>query len=69
MYSPLDQDMNGRHLRAMFMGLPSKKDYPDYYQVIMEPIDMTMIDAKIKADKVSAWVLAKCQHFSCIGIN
>lgn len=34
------------------MVLPSKKDYPDYYQVISEPIDMTMIEAKIKADKV-----------------
>ncbi|XP_025107181.1 protein polybromo-1-like isoform X2 [Pomacea canaliculata] len=45
------QDVNGRMLRNIFMGLPSRKDYPDYYQVIMEPIDMTMIEAKIKADK------------------
>ncbi|XP_076447907.1 protein polybromo-1-like isoform X4 [Babylonia areolata] len=44
-------DANGRLLRTIFMGLPSRKDYPDYYQVIMEPIDMTMIEAKIKADK------------------
>ena len=46
------KDINGRLLRNIFMGLPSRKDYPDYYQVIMEPIDMTMIEAKIKADKV-----------------
>ncbi|KAK7457993.1 hypothetical protein BaRGS_00039138 [Batillaria attramentaria] len=44
-------DVNGRLLRPIFMVLPSRKDYPDYYQVIMEPIDMTMIEAKIKADK------------------
>ncbi|KAL8620376.1 hypothetical protein ACOMHN_013001 [Nucella lapillus] len=47
-------DLNGRLLRIIFMGLPSRKDYPDYYQVIMEPIDMTMIDAKIKTDKYSS---------------
>ena len=35
------------------MVLPSRKDYPDYYQVIMEPVDMTMIEAKLKAEKVS----------------
>ncbi|XP_041350352.1 protein polybromo-1-like isoform X3 [Gigantopelta aegis] len=41
----------GRFLRQIFMELPSRKDYPDYYQVILEPIDMTMIEAKIKAEK------------------
>ncbi|XP_059161313.1 protein polybromo-1-like isoform X4 [Physella acuta] len=44
-------DVNGRLLRPIFMVLPSRKDYPDYYQVIMEPIDLTMIDSKLKADK------------------
>lgn len=40
------------------MVLPSRKDYPDYYQVIMEPIDMTMIEAKLRADKVRhPWLL------------
>ena len=43
----------GRFLRQIFMELPSRKDYPDYYQVILEPIDMTMIEGKIKAEKVS----------------
>ena len=32
---------------GVFMELPSKKDYPDYYEIISEPIDMNMIDAKI----------------------
>lgn len=35
----------------MFLALPAKKDYPDYYKVITEPIDMTMIENKIKLDK------------------
>ncbi|KAK6994776.1 protein polybromo-1-like isoform X1 [Biomphalaria glabrata] len=44
-------DINGRLLRPIFMVLPSRKDYPDYYQVIMEPIHLTMIESKLKADK------------------
>jgi len=36
----------------MFRTLPLKKDYPDYYKVISEAIDMTMIENKIKLDKV-----------------
>ena len=35
----------------MFMEKPSKKLYPDYYQVIAEPIDMLTIEANIKAEK------------------
>ena len=34
------------------MFLPSKKDYPDYHKVITDPIDMSMIENKIKGDKV-----------------
>ena len=33
------------------MEKPSKKLYPDYYQVIAEPIDMLAIEANIKAEK------------------
>ncbi|ESO85726.1 hypothetical protein LOTGIDRAFT_227755 [Lottia gigantea] len=50
-YKHYFQDFNGRLLRGIFHVLPSKKDYPDYYQVIMEPIDLSMIEAKIKAEK------------------
>lgn len=35
----------------MFMEKPSKKTYPDYYQVITEPIDMLTIETNIKAEK------------------
>ncbi|XP_050414822.1 protein polybromo-1 isoform X3 [Patella vulgata] len=44
-------DVNGRLLRGIFQILPSKKDYPDYYKVIMEPIDLSMIENKIKSEK------------------
>ena len=33
---------------GVFMELPSKKDYPDYYEIISEPIDMGMIETRIK---------------------
>jgi len=44
-------DVNGRLLRPIFMALPSRKDYPDYYQVIMEPMDLSMIQEKLKSEK------------------
>ncbi|XP_062616162.1 protein polybromo-1-like [Saccostrea cucullata] len=44
-------DPDGRPLRYIFMQLPSKRDYPDYYQVITNPIDLSMIEAKLRADK------------------
>lgn len=44
-------DPNGRYLREIFMTLPLKRDYPDYYRVIMEPIDLTTIENKIKCEK------------------
>ena len=34
------------------MYLPSKKDYPDYYKVITDPIDLSIIEGKIKGNKV-----------------
>ncbi|XP_011164312.1 protein polybromo-1 [Solenopsis invicta] len=42
---------DGRQPMLMFMEKPSKKLYPDYYQVIAEPIDMLAIEANIKVEK------------------
>ncbi|XP_063981856.1 protein polybromo-1 isoform X1 [Diachasmimorpha longicaudata] len=42
---------DGRQPMLMFMEKPSKKIYPDYYQVISEPIDMLQIEANIKSEK------------------
>ena len=33
---------------GVFMKLPCKKEYPDYYEVISKPIDMGIIDTRIK---------------------
>lgn len=44
-------DGTGRSLITLFMEKPSKKDYPDYYQIITEPIDMKTIEHNIKNDK------------------
>lgn len=36
---------------ALFLEKPSRKDYPDYYKLVLEPIDMKMIGKKIEHDK------------------
>lgn len=41
----------GRRLCDLFMVKPSKKDYPDYYKVILEPMDVRTIDHSIRSDK------------------
>ena len=38
----------------IFLTLPDKKEYPDYYQVISDPIDMEMIEQNINTGKVGA---------------
>lgn len=34
------------------MELPSPTDYPDYYDVILNPVDLNMIENRIKTEKV-----------------
>lgn len=41
----------GRRLSDLFMVKPSKKDYPDYYKVILAPMDLRTIDYNIRSDK------------------
>lgn len=36
---------------ALFMEKPSRKQYPDYYDIIKHPIDMISIRHNIEADK------------------
>nr|VZI39478.1 unnamed protein product [Spirometra erinaceieuropaei] len=40
-------DEHGHYPRDTFMVLPSKEEYPDYYTVITEPIDLTMIKERM----------------------
>ncbi|XP_015202663.1 protein polybromo-1 isoform X3 [Lepisosteus oculatus] len=41
----------GRRLCDLFMVKPSKKDYPDYYKIILEPVDLKTIEHNIRSDK------------------
>lgn len=43
--------LDGRRPMALFMEKPSKKQYPDYYDIIQHPIDMITIRHNIEADK------------------
>uniref|UniRef100_W4VRH5 Putative chromatin remodeling complex rsc subunit rsc1/polybromo n=1 Tax=Corethrella appendiculata TaxID=1370023 RepID=W4VRH5_9DIPT len=47
----VDYTLNGRQPMALFMEKPSKKLYPDYYQVIQHPIDMNTIEQNIKGER------------------
>uniref|UniRef100_A0A3B4B2Y4 Protein polybromo-1 n=1 Tax=Periophthalmus magnuspinnatus TaxID=409849 RepID=A0A3B4B2Y4_9GOBI len=40
-----------RRLCDLFMVKPSKKDYPDYYKVILEPMDLRTIENNIKTER------------------
>ncbi|XP_064154840.1 protein polybromo-1-like isoform X1 [Anguilla rostrata] len=41
----------GRRLCDLFMVKPSKKDYPDYYKIILEPVDLRTIEHNIRSEK------------------
>uniref|UniRef100_A0A1I8PEL3 Protein polybromo-1 n=1 Tax=Stomoxys calcitrans TaxID=35570 RepID=A0A1I8PEL3_STOCA len=49
----VDATMNDRPLHRMFLLLPSKKMYPDYYDVIEHPIDLRLIATKIQTNAYS----------------
>ena len=40
-----------RRLCDLFMVKPSKKDYPDYYKVILEPMDMKTIEHHVRSER------------------
>ena len=42
---------DGRQLSSMFELLPSKTSYPDYYEIITDPIDLKMIASKIQQNE------------------
>ncbi|KAM3877589.1 polybromo 1, like isoform 3-T3 [Diretmus argenteus] len=41
----------GRRLCDLFMVKPSKKDYPDYYNVILEPMDLKTIEHNVRSER------------------
>lgn len=42
---------SGRRLCDLFMVKPSKKDYPDYYKIIQEPMDLRTIEHNIRTER------------------
>ncbi|GCC25554.1 hypothetical protein chiPu_0003965, partial [Chiloscyllium punctatum] len=44
----------GRRYCELFLVKPSKKDYPDYYKVILEPIDLKMLEHNIRSEKYTS---------------
>merc|ERR1712141_917074 len=45
------EDQDGRVLSDPFMKLPTRKELPDYYEVIRKPVDITKILTKIEDGK------------------
>uniref|UniRef100_A0A3P9AC43 Protein polybromo-1 n=1 Tax=Esox lucius TaxID=8010 RepID=A0A3P9AC43_ESOLU len=41
----------GRRLCELFMVKPSRKEYPDYYKIILEPMDLRTIEHNIRSEK------------------
>lgn len=41
----------GRRLCDLFMVKPSKKDYPDYYQIIQDTMDLRTIEQNIRSER------------------
>jgi protein polybromo-1 len=55
-------DSDGRVLNTVFQLLPSKKSYPEYYEVIESPIDLKMIATKIQSgEKELKEVSMRCE--------
>lgn len=64
---------DGRKPLLAFMEKPSKKLYPDYYEVISEPIDFLEIENKIKTEQYNnendlirdfKLMFANCRHYN-----
>jgi ATP-dependent helicase STH1/SNF2 len=51
-----EEDDERRLIIGPFVALPPKKDYPDYYMLIKEPISMKMIEKKIKKEEYSSLI-------------
>ena len=53
------EDADGRILGEPFTALPSRKDLPDYYEVIKKPVDFKKIKVSLLLDDVQ--VLSFCE--------
>ena len=46
------EDQDGRVLSDPFVKLPTRRELPDYYEIIKKPVDITKIQNKIDDGKV-----------------
>jgi len=52
----LAKDADDRPLHTVFQLLPSKKQYPEYYEIIDNPIDLKMIASKIQSGMSNIYI-------------
>merc|ERR1711860_439739 len=45
------EDSDGRILSEPFYKLPSRKELPDYYEIIRKPVDIAKIQQRIEEDR------------------
>lgn len=69
------RDRDGKHVGGPFMQLPSKKELPDYYELIDKPMDFKKIKRKIldgkyrTTDQVEADVFLLCENAQIYNIE
>ena len=51
----LTAESDGHATSDIFMDLPVKKHYPDYYQVIQHPVSIKQLRKKLKQDKIELY--------------
>ncbi|KAK6057679.1 hypothetical protein COOONC_04764, partial [Cooperia oncophora] len=49
-------DTDGRKLALAFIKLPTKEEYPDYYEVIKKPMDLQRILQRLQAHGYGRWI-------------
>lgn len=49
------EDSDGRILSEPFTALPSRKDLPDYYEVIKKPVDFKKIKVTVTSGNPCGW--------------
>ncbi|CAK7893406.1 nuclear protein Sth1p/NPS1 [[Candida] anglica] len=50
----LKAESDGHNISDIFLDLPAKKHYPDYYQIIKNPVSINQLKRKLKQDKIES---------------
>ena len=57
------RDHTGRQIAGIFMVLPTRKELPEYYQIIRKPIDFKKIKVHMLHIRISTTCI--CVHEQC----